>query len=120
VNPRPIQDLWTSIIEDGKKRGQGYDDLEHLASITSSVGFEDVRVDAVSSDRVSDMRPGYNTAILGGMKGMMDMFNKADGGKGYWSSEQPVKMFENATKEVEGGGAYFRTELNVFTGRKGR
>lgn len=116
---RSMQDMFDAVINDGIKRGQGYEDLKNLASITSSVGFEDVSTDVVSSDRVSETRPDFNRAVVGAIGGMMEMFKKMDGGQGYWNSEEPAKMLENVTNDAKDGKAYYRAELMVVTARKG-
>jgi len=111
--------MFDMVIKEGKKRGQGYEDLKNLPSIASSVGFEDVRTDVVSSDRVSETRPAFNRAVIGAIGGMMEMFKKMDGDQGYWSSEEPARVLEDVTKVTEEGKVYYRADLSVVTGRKG-
>jgi hypothetical protein len=120
ASTRSMQQAFDTVIHNGRKRGQGFDDLKNLASITSSVGFEDVTTDVVSSDRVSETRVGFNKTTLGALSGMIEMFKKMDGDEGYWSSDEPARMLEDASKDAEGGTAYYRAELNVVTARKGQ
>jgi hypothetical protein len=115
-----MQQAFDTVIDNGRKRGQGFDDLKNLASMVSSAGFEDVTTDIVSSDRVSGTRAEFNKTTLGALVGMIEMFKKMDCDEGYWSSDEPVKMLEDANKDAEGGKAYYRAELNVVTARKGQ
>lgn len=113
-----MQDMFDTVINDGIKRGQGYEDLKNLPSIASNVGFEDVSTDVVSSDRVSETRPDFNRAVVGAIGGMMEMFKKMDGGKGYWSSDEAAKMLADVTKVASDGKAYYRADLNVVTAQR--
>jgi hypothetical protein len=79
ASTRSMQQAFDTVIHNGRKRGQGFDDLKNLASITSSVGFEDVTTDVVSSDRVSETRVGFNKTTLGALSGMIEMFKRDTG-----------------------------------------
>jgi len=118
ANTRAMKDIFTAMIDDGVKHGQAYEDVKELASIVSSAGFEDVDTDVVSSDRVSETRLDYSRISVRAISHIMEMYQKRDGGKGYWSSDEAAKLHEQATKDVESGKAYYRAEFNVVTGRK--
>jgi hypothetical protein len=119
ANTRAMKDMFTAMIDDGVKHGQAYEDVKELASIVSSAGFEDVDTDVVSSDRVSEMRLDYSRISVRAISHIMEMYQKRDGGKGYWSSDEAAKLLEQAYKDVESGKAYYRAEFSVVTARKG-
>ena len=115
-----MQDMFIAVIDDGIKRGQGYEDLKNLASITSSAGFEDVRTDVVGSDRVSETRPDLTKVVVGAIDGMVEMIKKMDGDEGYWSSDEAAKMHEDMIQDSKSGKVYFRFEMMIVSAQKPR
>lgn len=111
------QQLAEQITEDGRKHGQGWDDVPNLASTMSSAGFEDVSVDVFSSDRVASTRDGFNNTIIGALAGMMKMFVKVAGEASFWNSEG-AQLHADAASELANGKAYYRAEINVVYARK--
>lgn len=118
VSIHAAQQLRDQIIQEGSKRGQGYEDVQNLASTVSSAGFRDVSKDVFSSDRVASTRDGFNKTILGATAGMMKMFAKADGEASFWNSEAADQLHADATSELADGKAYYRVEINVVYARK--
>jgi hypothetical protein len=114
-----MKEIFTAMVDDGVKHGQAYEDVKELASIVASAGFEDVNTDVVSSDRVSETRQDYSMISVRAVSHVVEMYQKRDGGKGYWSSDEAAKVLEQAYKDVESGKAYYRAEFNVVTARKG-
>jgi len=115
-----MQDMFKAVIDDGIKRGLGYEDLKNLESIASRAGFEDVQTDVVGSDRVSETRPDLTKVVVGAVGGMVEMMQKMDGGKGYWSSDEAAKMHEDMVKDAKSGKAYFRFEMMIMSAQKPR
>ncbi|KAG9734425.1 hypothetical protein KCU73_g10774, partial [Aureobasidium melanogenum] len=111
------RELSEQIVHHGRKSGQGWDDVQNLASTMSSVGFKDVSVDLFSSDRVASTREGFNESIIGALAGMMKMFVKADGEASFWN-EAGAQLHADAASELADGKAYYRAEINVVYARK--
>jgi hypothetical protein len=120
ANRQRMQDMFIAVIDDGIKRGQGYEDLKNLASITSSAGFEDVRTDVVGSDRVSETRPDLTKVVVGAIDGMVEMIRKMDGDEGYWSSDEAARMHEDMIQDSKSGKVYFRFEMMIVSAQKPR
>jgi hypothetical protein len=116
----PMQDMFNAVINDGIKRGQGYEDLIKLESITSSAGFKDVRTDVVASDRVSKTRPDFTKVVVGAIDGMTEMMKKMDSNQGYWSSDEAARAHEEMIKAAKDGKAYFRAEMMIVSAQKPR
>lgn len=106
------------MLEEGKSHGQGFEDVQNLASTISSVGFEDVSVDVFSSDRVADTRNAFNNSIIGAFAGMMKMFVQANSKSGFWASEEAAQLHVDAAAELANDKAYYRAEINVVCARK--
>jgi hypothetical protein len=119
ASTRAMHDIFTAMVDDGVKHGQAYEDVKELAAIVASAGFEDVNTDFVSSDRVSETRLDYSRISVRAIGHIVEMYQKRDGGKGYWSSDEAAKLLEQAYKDVESGKAYYRAEFNLVTARKG-
>jgi hypothetical protein len=119
ASTRAMHDIFTAMVDDGVKHGQAYEDVKELASIVASAGFEDVNTDVVSSDRVSETRLDYGRITVRAISHVVEMYQKRDGGNGYWSSDEAAKLLEQAYKDVESGKAYYRAEFNVVIARKG-
>lgn len=97
---------------------QGVDDVPHLASYLSKVGFKNVHVDVFSSDRVAGTRQGFNNAMMGAYSGITTMFMKSDGEASFWNTEAAAKLYADAISELSDGKAYYRAELNVHSAQR--
>lgn len=117
VSISAARELSEQIVQYGRKSGQGWDDVQNLASTITDVGFGDVSVDVFSSDRVASTREGFNDSIIGALAGMMKMFVKADGEASFWN-EAGAQLHADAASELADGKAYYRAEINVVYARK--
>ena len=118
VSIRAARHIAQKITEEGKRHGQGFEDVQNLASTVSSVGFRDVSVDVFSSDRVADTRDEFNNSIIGALAGMMKMFVQVDGKSSFWASEEAVQLHMDAASELADDKAYYQAEINVVCARK--
>ncbi|KAG9599070.1 hypothetical protein KCU77_g394, partial [Aureobasidium melanogenum] len=112
VSISAARELSEQIVHHGRKSGQGWDDVQNLASTMSSVGFKNVSVDVFSSDRVASTREGFNDSIIGAAAGMIKMFVKADGEASFWNGAG-AQLHADAASELADGKAYYRAEINV-------
>ncbi|KAG9660275.1 hypothetical protein KCU64_g3297, partial [Aureobasidium melanogenum] len=117
VSISAARELSEQIVQYGRKSGQGWDDVQNLASTMTDVGFGDFSVDVFSSDRVASTREGFNDSIIGALAGMMKMFVKADGEASFWN-EAGAQLHAGAASELADGKAYYRAEINVVYARK--
>ncbi|KAG9605195.1 hypothetical protein KCU77_g158, partial [Aureobasidium melanogenum] len=117
VSISAARELAEQIVHHGRKSGQGWDDVQNLASTMSSVGFGDVYVDVFSSDRVASTREGFNDSIIGALAGMIKMFVKADGETSFWNGAG-AQLHADMVSELADVKAYYRAEINVVYARK--
>lgn len=106
------------VTSESQKRGQGINDVQTLPSVLSSAGFAHVYKDVFSSDRDSSTREGFNQAVIGAFVGMSKMFEKMDGGQGFWATDAAEKINSDVLPELEGLKVYYRAELNVVYAQK--
>ena len=120
VSREALDKMIRTMVSDGLKRGQGWNEVLKLPSVATNSGFAEVHTDVFSSDRLSDTRDDFSKVCMGALDGITEMFKKMDGGSGYWASEDAVKLHEAAAKEVQGGKVYIRADLQVVYARKAR
>ena len=118
TNTHAAQEYLDRILKEERAHEQGIDDVPHLASYMSKVGFKNVSVDVFSSDRVAGTRNAFNDSILGAFHGITKMFIKSDGKASFWTSDAAAKLYEEAVEELADAKAYYRAEINVVCGQK--
>ncbi|KAK6443602.1 hypothetical protein LTR95_000429 [Oleoguttula sp. CCFEE 5521] len=98
-----------------------FHDSESLASHFAAADLKDVTETAFASDRVPETRLAISRVFEGGITGLQRMIcaGDAEEQRGRWGDEGKGRKELNEVGEAcERGEAYWRLELNVFTGRK--
>ncbi|OQO12489.1 hypothetical protein B0A48_03131 [Cryoendolithus antarcticus] len=99
-----------------------FHDSESLASHFAAADLKDVTETAFASDRVPETRLAISRVFEGGITGLQRMIcaGDAEEQRGRWGDEgKGRKVLSEVGEACERGEAYWRLELNVFTGRKG-
>jgi hypothetical protein len=118
ASTRAAQEYYNRLADEERARGQGIDDVPHLASYISKVGFKNVTVDVFSSDRVASTRNAFNDTMIGAYNGIAQMFVKNGGKDGFWASEASVKLQQDMREELADAKAYYRADINVVCAQK--
>ena len=120
TSTRAAQEYFNRLCAEERAHGQGIDDVPHLPSYLSNVGFQNVNVDVFSSDRVASTRNAFNDAMIGAYHGVTTMFIKSDGEKSFWKTEAAAKLLADAVEELSDAKAYYRAEIPVVSAQKPR
>lgn len=118
ASTRAAQGYYDRLSDEERARGHGIDDVPHLASYMSNVGFKDVTVDVFSSDRVASTRNAFNDSMVGAYHGITQMFVKNGGKDSFWASEASFQLQQDVASELADAKAYYRSDINVVCAQK--
>ena len=96
----------------------GANNVVELGNMLASVGFEDVREDVVSSDRVAETREGATTAVLQSLLPVLRRFARQDGF--CLTPEEVEDLVQGAEEEIKHGKVYGVFDMHIVMGQKPR